>query len=48
MRIYSHRTIKSLMGRPRFAQHKFEGPKLKMYFLLGSLLKKIFFIQSLI
>ena len=25
MRIYSHRTIKSLMDRPRFAQHKFEG-----------------------
>ena len=28
MRIYSHRTIKSLMDRPRFAQHQFEGIKL--------------------
>ncbi|CAG9802392.1 unnamed protein product [Chironomus riparius] len=28
MRIYSHRTIKSLMDRPRFAQRKYEGMKL--------------------
>ncbi|CAG9799481.1 unnamed protein product [Chironomus riparius] len=41
MRIYSHRTIKSLMDRPRFAQHKFEGGHEISIFLSYALQKVI-------